>query len=114
MKRLLLTIALLASTPAIAQQADPWSANNMVQPCKRWANQEGGSNPYSGTCAGAARTLLTFAPTLGACPPDNASIGQLTKIIVRYAEQRPERLHEDYLQLALEALRAAWPCKGGR
>jgi Rap1a immunity proteins len=32
-------------------------------------------------------------------------------VVIKYIEARPERMHEQFGKLALEALTAAWPCK---
>jgi hypothetical protein len=37
--------------------------------------------------------------------------GQFMRVVVQYIDQRPARLHENFHNLAHEALRAAWPCK---
>jgi Rap1a immunity proteins len=31
-------------------------------------------------------------------------------VVIKYIEARPERMHEPFADLALEALKAAWPC----
>jgi hypothetical protein len=36
---------------------------------------------------------------------------QLVRVVVAYIDQRPARLHESFLNLALEALTDAWPCQ---
>jgi hypothetical protein len=49
------------------------------------------------------------------CPSDIAPAGEIhgqsIRVVVKYIDDRPERQHEDFMALALEALRAAWPCK---
>jgi hypothetical protein len=37
--------------------------------------------------------------------------GQAVGVVVRYIDQRPERMHEKFMTLALEALQQAWPCR---
>jgi hypothetical protein len=32
-------------------------------------------------------------------------------VVVAYIERRPQRMHEDFGVLAVEALHEAWPCK---
>jgi hypothetical protein len=32
-------------------------------------------------------------------------------VVVKYIDERPERMHERFTKLAYEALKAAWPCK---
>jgi hypothetical protein len=47
----------------------------------------------------------------GVCAPPDATLKQAVSIVVDYIDSRPERMHEYFNALALEALRAAWPCK---
>jgi hypothetical protein len=37
--------------------------------------------------------------------------GQEVRVVISYIEARPARMHESFHDLALEALRTAWPCK---
>jgi hypothetical protein len=48
---------------------------------------------------------------LGFCVPDRSTVGQAVRVIVAYVDQRPERMHEHFEVLVLEALRRAWPCR---
>ena len=34
------------------------------------------------------------------------------RVAVTHIEARPERMHEDFRALAVEAMQKAWPCKG--
>jgi hypothetical protein len=36
---------------------------------------------------------------------------QAARVIVRYIEARPQRMHESFVSLVIEALHDAWPCK---
>jgi hypothetical protein len=38
----------------------------------------------------------------------------MASIVVRYIDDRPARQQEDFRELALEALKNAWPCSGAR
>jgi Rap1a immunity proteins len=49
--------------------------------------------------------------SLGFCVPDRSTVGQAVRVVVAYIDQRPERMHEYFEVLALEALRRAWPCR---
>jgi hypothetical protein len=40
-----------------------------------------------------------------------ATNDQLVRVVVAYIDARPERMHESFAVVALEALQAAWPCK---
>jgi Rap1a immunity proteins len=42
---------------------------------------------------------------------DMATFNQMLRVVITHIEARPQRQHEDFVPLAIEALRAAWPCK---
>ena len=46
---------------------------------------------------------------LKACPPADTQPEQGVRAVVAYIEKRPKRGREDFMRLALEALRASWP-----
>ncbi|WP_368039622.1 Rap1a/Tai family immunity protein [Tardiphaga sp. vice278] len=62
----------------------------------------------SGLCMG---LISGLAVNGGSCPPRGVPDGQKRLVIVAYIDARPSRLHEDFRILALEAMKAAWPCK---
>ena len=43
--------------------------------------------------------------------PEKATLMQLVRVVIAYIEARPARMAERFNDLALEALRAAWPCR---
>jgi hypothetical protein len=97
---------------AVAQSSDTSSANEMMQGCREPANATARHLPLQSECIGTVRTMLYFSRShFGACSPDWANVGQALRVIVRYVDQRPERMHERFEFLALEALQQAWPCK---
>jgi len=55
----------------------------------------------AGRCIGLMQGLGFESRLFGVCPPDE----------VTYVEARPERMHEDFRVLAVEAMQKAWPCK---
>jgi Rap1a immunity proteins len=57
------------------------------------------------------RLLGTLRRSECIAAPDEATLGQQVGVVVSYIEARPERMHESFRQLALEALRTAWPCR---
>lgn len=65
-----------------------------------------------GVCIGLLRGLYYLSSDT--CIPPAVTIGTVARIVVRYVDDRPSRLHEDFRELALEALRTAWPCSGAR
>jgi hypothetical protein len=69
----------------------------------------------AGECLGAIYALLTVSHTLTEplkfCPPAEFEAEQGMRVVVAYIENRPERARQDFTMLALEALRAKWPCQ---
>ncbi|MPZ36605.1 MAG: hypothetical protein GEU95_00850 [Rhizobiales bacterium] len=104
---------LLWATTAPAQARDFDSANHALQACTDYINPDANRNMFAqGDCAGVVRTIFYFGRThFNACPPRGVTIWQATRVIVAYIRARPSRLHEDFRNLAVEALRAAWPCR---
>jgi Rap1a immunity proteins len=46
--------------------------------------------------------------------PEEATLEQIIQAVVRYIGARPNRLHEPFRLLALEALADAWPCRDAK
>jgi Rap1a immunity proteins len=49
-------------------------------------------------------------PDASSCRPQGVTTGQMVRVVVAYIERRPERMHEDFRRLAIEAWHEAWPC----
>jgi hypothetical protein len=73
----------------------------------------------SGMCWGAfsavqSAILLKFSdetdPMLRVCAPANSTRTQLIAIFMAYIRTYPDKLHEDFMGMAIFALRAAFPC----
>jgi len=54
---------------------------------------------------------LVYASSSNVCAPKDATREQSVRVVVKYIDDLPARLHEPFFALALEALRAVWPCK---
>ena len=69
----------------------------------------------AGECLGAVYAMLAVSRTLAEpfkfCAPIEFDAEQGVRIVVAYVEKNPERGREDFTMLALEALRANWPCQ---
>lgn len=48
------------------------------------------------------------------CVPANATVGQVARVLVKFLEDNPNRLHEPVGLLYMEALYDAFPCKRKR
>ncbi len=133
-KSVLFGAAALALTVTAAQAAENInSANDVIRGCRDFVNRN--SSYGAGWCAGIVRgmvgsgILVAFAlkitkpDAVGASwlkpfrvlcmdiPPHKVTLGQEIRVVVAYIEARPARMHEEFEDLALEALQAAWPCK---
>ena len=101
------------------------SANEVLPACKLYlsvVDRHGGVReseiPHlmdAGECLGAVYAMLNISQALTEplkfCPPLDTQPDQGVRVVVAYIEKRPERARKDFTRLALEALRAMWPCR---
>jgi Rap1a immunity proteins len=110
--RYAVAILLALTTPASAQ--DTTTANQMLPGCKGLLDNRmtsGVSVYQQGRCGGYVAGLVYGEGGQEFCSPKGVSIGQAVAVVIKYIEARPERIHEPFGKLALEALEEAWPCK---
>jgi hypothetical protein len=62
---------------------------------------------FAGGCIGTAAGIVYADPNI--CAPEGWTLEQAVHVIVKYIDDQPARLHEPFVRLAAEALRAAWP-----
>jgi hypothetical protein len=63
-----------------------------------------------GFCAGIVAGFSFMGQPYGICVPAGTTAQQATSIVVQYIDGQPARIQEDFNHLAIEALRANWPC----
>jgi hypothetical protein len=102
-----LLVVFVMSTSARAE-VNPNSGNWWVEPCKRE-----GSAICTGFVAGMVQmnAMLTFVyhrPLW--CLPNDVTIGQASKVIVRFLDDHPDQLHRPFVGLATDALITSFPC----
>jgi hypothetical protein len=113
---------LLFAFVSCAQAQDKFSANYMMLGCDAYLRTVGKDvfqfEKYSvigGQCFGNVEALMNVGPYLGAdlrfCPPKGANFNQGIHVVAAYIRKIPQRTHENFLELAVEALRSAWPCR---
>ena len=61
-------------------------------------------------CAGIVVGLSFMGEVHGICVPPDTTSQQAASVVVQYIDGQPARIHEDFNHLAVEALRANWPC----
>jgi hypothetical protein len=108
--------ALLLVTDIAMAESDPEyiSANYVIQGCRAFVKEvdqnrvdEGANRFRMGRCAGIIEALRIVNP----CVPLQASQGQVIRVVVKFIDDQPARLHEDFRLLTIEALRKTWPCR---
>jgi Rap1a immunity proteins len=110
--RFAVTILLALTMPVSAQ--DTTTANQMLPGCKGLLDNSmtsGVSVYQQGRCGGYVAGLVYGEGGQEFCSPKGVSIGQAVAVVIKYIEAGPERMHEQFGDLAIEALMAAWPCK---
>jgi hypothetical protein len=69
-------------------------------------------------CSGVVHGLAYVGKILPAelifCAPPTSDARQLARVVINYIEAHPQRMHEDFRMLTLEAFHQAWPCKSDR
>ena len=86
---------------------DVGSANYIAAGCRDFIARRAVNAYAQGLCAGKVESVAIFA----ACAPPEATVGQMIRVVVRYIDERPARLHENFIVLAREAFQQAWPCR---
>ena len=92
---------------------DTVSANHVMRGCRAWIATPGlaGADDafQQAHCAGVIEGIVFASESV--CSPAQSTNGQAIRIVVKYIDDRPARMHENFKRLAREALQAAWPCK---
>jgi len=113
----------VAIVSATGQQVDAdTSANAAFLGCKAFAEgriTNATLANQAGFCAGVVHGLSSVAeyltpPEWQSCAPPTSDARQLARVVISYIEARPQRMHEDFRRLTLEAFHNAWPCKTAR
>jgi hypothetical protein len=61
-------------------------------------------------CFGIINSLSYIGQQFGTCLPAGTTSRQAVSVVVQYIDGHPEKIHENFNSLAVEALRQAWPC----
>jgi len=99
----------LTVTEAEAAAKETSSANFVTPACWHYLNSSNIESFKQGYCLGLVEGLAYVAKI--ECVPDGVTLRQTVLVVVTYIAARPARMHENFKDLALEALRAAWPCR---
>ena len=108
----------LCSSSVTSEETNIDSANVLLPYCKYvGADRPRGGYDVGwavGLCTGMIVTVGYFTGNMPehrrSCRPDKATNEQMIRVVISYVEARPERMHEDMRELAIDAFRHAWPC----
>ena len=111
--RLMLAAACIAALPVTghAQDLDRDSANYVMKGCRAFLAKANRDAFLRGVCAGTVHAIAGIAWDSELCMPTAVTVEQEIQVVVAYIDARPDRLHQDFRNLTLEALKEAWPCK---
>jgi hypothetical protein len=112
-------VFLSASAASAVEDATPSAdylpAVSMLPACKAFIADDSPRDIYvlfeAGRCIGLMQGLGYASRLVDVCPPAEVTFAQKARVAVTYIEARPERMHEDFRVLAVEAMQKAWPCK---
>jgi hypothetical protein len=120
-----LWLVLAMPSMALSETRDD-SANFMMHGCRDALSSDAKKIAYApaGMCIGAVAAIVFKgnvectgfqkgyipSPGWGVDPPHGFTVEQAMRIVVKYIDARPERMHEMFFILADEALSEAWPC----
>ena len=108
--RAAVAILLALTMPVSAEVTD--SANFLLPGCKALSRERESTPEWRRIlCLAYIQGLVSGVGGKETCPPKEVTGDQVVAVVVKYIEARPERMHEQFGKLALEALEEAWPCK---
>lgn len=107
----LTAFVLLLLTSLAHAQENTYSANWVLPGCRDLLQQNSNGLYKQGHCSGLVRGIVFAASGSDICLPAGVTGNQTVAIVVRYADQQPQRWHEFFAQLAYEALMKTWPCR---
>jgi len=102
---------------SISKAEDLFSANYHLSHCQAAANMKARPTLEQAECYGMIKTITSLngrgklTRHSRFCSPQGSTIVQYLRVVIRFVKQRPNRHHEPFAVLALEALRTAWPCR---
>ena len=106
----LIAISFPAST--FAQDQIDEEARSVTAGCHEALKRTGELQTFdAGICLGVLKGLHYLSKDI--CIPPATSLSQIGEIVSQYFDSHPGKIHEDFQETALDAMRSAWPC-GGR
>lgn len=67
-----------------------------------------------GECSGAIEAIFMLRhaldPSIRFCAPPRAAVAQNVRIVVKYLDDHPEQMNDDFTLLVIRAFNRTWPC----
>lgn len=119
-------LTLLFALSFVLMLSPAWAdGNKLLRNCKAtlrvWDNNSNSTDDLmnSALCIGYITgiwdTILTFQAgsdkIKGACFPENATTGQMVRVVVKFLEENPKDLHNPEAILVLKTFNINFPCK---
>ena len=93
-----LAVVLLLFVGGVSAAENAKSANWVMPGCRAFIADKSVSTPFlAGVCAGAVSASQLYP---GICPPEGVTTGQAVRVVVKFIDDQPARLHEDLAHLA--------------
>ena len=117
MRHLLSRVLALVVTLSISMGSAAWTGNDLQKYC---ADEDDG---YTfNLCRGFIRGAFDGHNVVSAiykkddvfCLPEEVTVGQVAKVVLKYLENHPEMLHEMAVGVVYAALFRAFPCEDGQ
>jgi hypothetical protein len=106
-------LVVLTSVPAstFAQDQIDDEAQSATAGCHEALKRAGQLQTFgAGMCLGILKGLHFLSKDI--CIPPATSLGQIGNVVSQYLDTRKGKLHDDFQEAALDAMRSAWPCEG--
>lgn len=111
----LLAVLLIFGGASAFAAGDTETGNHYLPHCQHAISDRNSYDVWDGECTGIIKAIIfyagSFPPNKAICFPKKITNGQAYRVVVRYLENNPDKLHLDFMYLASDAMRQAWPCK---
>ena len=112
-----LILILLLTFTVVPTNAGNLTGNELLEHCGVGGKKEDPIHyfQYRAYCTGYIEGVtdgIYYTQTINLfCVPNKVTVGQIMKVVTKYLNENPQRLHENYVPLILSAMREAFPCK---
>jgi hypothetical protein len=112
---MLISAGVLMTLPTTVSAA--LTGSDILPACRNFVHQRFTIDPLDqGICIGTIEALAFAAPdqrftTTRSCPPDGITIAELTRTVVAWGEQHPDKRNSYFFNIVLWALHDLWPCR---